>query len=237
MTPLVELRGIAKRFGEVHALRGVDLDVAAGEVHVLAGENGAGKTSLMNVLAGLYRPDQGSIAVDGRRVTVGSPKDALDLGIGMVHQHFQSVAALRALDNILLGSEHGLLSMQRERRRSALASLGKRYGLEFDLDRPVGELPVGVQQKVEILRALDRKVRLLILDEPTTHLTPREVDALFAVVRELAEAGTSVVIITHKGGRDAGRWPSGNRDATRPARDQRPARRAERRGARRAADG
>ncbi len=193
----VSLRGISKTFGGVRALDDATLELADAEVHVLAGENGAGKTSLMNVLAGVYRPDAGEVLVEGEPVAIDSPRAAAALGIGMVHQHFQLVPTLSALDNILLGSGGGWL-LRRRRRRAQVEALARQYGLDFDLERPVGRLPVGLQQKVEILRALDRRARMLILDEPTTHLTPQEVDALFPVIRRLAGAGTTVVLITHK---------------------------------------
>lgn len=197
---LASLRGISKSFGSVRALSAASLELAAAEVHILAGENGAGKTSLMNVLAGVYRPDAGEIEVDGALVDIASPRDALSHGIAMVHQHFQLVPTLSALDNILLGSGAPGVFLRRERRRREVAELAAGYGLELDLDEPVGRLPIGLQQKVEVLRALDRRVKILILDEPTTHLTPQEVDSLFPVVRRLAEQGTCVVMITHKVG-------------------------------------
>lgn len=200
VSPLVRMRGVSKAFGAVQALRAVDLDIRPGEVQVLAGENGAGKTSLMNVLCGIYQADAGTIEIGGRPVRIASPRAGVTLGIGMVHQHFQLVGPLSALDNILLGNEGPGLRLSRASRRHALSAVAGRYGLSLDLERPVADLPVGVQQKVEILRALDRQVRVLILDEPTTHLTPQEVDALFRVIRQLAAGGTSVVLITHKVG-------------------------------------
>lgn len=200
VSPLVRMRRVSKAFGGVQALRAVDLDIRPGEVQVLAGENGAGKTSLMNVLSGIYQADVGTIEMGGRPVRIASPRAGVTLGIGMVHQHFQLVGPLSALDNILLGNEGPGLRLSRASRRQALSAVARRYGLSLDLERPVADLPVGVQQKVEILRALDRQVRVLILDEPTTHLTPQEVDALFQVIRQLAAGGTSVVLITHKVG-------------------------------------
>ncbi len=197
MIPLVRLQGVYKQFGTVQALAGADFEVAAGEVHGLLGENGAGKTSLMNVLSGLYRPDAGLVEIDGVPVEVRGPQDAVRLGIGMVHQHFQLVRHFTALENVVLGREGGF-RLNRRALRAQVESLMERVGLPVPLDRPVGELPVGVQQKVEILKALYRGARLLVLDEPTTLLTPQEVDALFATLRGLVKQGLGVVLITHK---------------------------------------
>jgi simple sugar transport system ATP-binding protein len=195
--PLVRMRGISKRFGPVVALDGAEFELLAGEVHGLLGENGAGKTTLMNVLAGLYRADAGEVEVDGRPVAIREPRDAVRLGIGMVHQHFELVGQLSALENVVLGREGGPW-LRRDRLRREVQALMERVGLPVPLDRAVRELPVGVQQKVEILKALYRGARVLILDEPTTLLTPQEVDSLFGSVRALVDAGVSVVFITHK---------------------------------------
>jgi len=194
----IVLRGISKRFGDVQALAGVDFALRRHEVHVVAGENGAGKTTLMNVLAGLYRPDAGEIAIDGRPVHIGSPRDALRLGIGMVHQHFELVGPFTALENIVLGAERSAWRLRPRAQRQALEALMQRYGLVVDLDARVRDVSVGVQQKIEILKALFRGVNVLILDEPTTHLTPQEVDGMFATMRQLVGGGLTVVLITHK---------------------------------------
>ncbi|MHB1134902.1 MAG: ABC transporter ATP-binding protein [Chloroflexota bacterium] len=196
--PLIAMRGIGKRFGDVQALAGADFELRRQEVRVLVGENGAGKTSLMNVLAGLYQPDEGEILVDGRPARIASPRDALDHGIGMVHQHFELVPAFSSLENVILGQEGGGWWLNPGRQRRAVAALMERFDIAVDLDTPVGELAIGEQQKVEILKALYRGARVLILDEPTTHLTPQEVDGLFRTIRQLAEGGLTIVLITHK---------------------------------------
>ena len=193
-----EMRGVAKRFGATVALRGVDLALRRGEIHGLLGENGAGKTTLMNVLSGLYRADAGTIALDGRTVEIRSPADALGHGIGMVHQHVELIPTFTALENVLLGAEGPGWWLRLERGRAGVEAITRRFGLPVPLDTPVGALAAGVQQKVEILKALHRGVQTLILDEPTTMLTPQEVDGLFGTLRSLAEGGVTVVFITHK---------------------------------------
>jgi len=195
---LLEMQGITKAFGEVTALAGVDFSLRPGEIHALLGENGAGKTTLMNVLSGLYRADGGRIVLDGRPASITAPRDAVAVGIGMVHQHSELVGHLTALDNIILGREGGGAVIRRARRRAEVDALGARFGLAISLDANVRALPVGVQQKVEILKALYRGARILILDEPTTLLTPQEVDTLFATLREVTAGGVTVVFITHK---------------------------------------
>jgi simple sugar transport system ATP-binding protein len=192
------MRGIAKRFGQTVALRGVDFTAAAGEIHGLLGENGAGKTTLMNVLSGLYRADRGEIRIDSRPAAIRQPQDALRHGVGMVHQHVELIDSFTALENVLLGREGGAWWLDAERRRRDVAAVAKRFGLAVDLGAEVRTLAAGVQQKVEILKALYRGVEILILDEPTTMLTPQEVDVLFATIRKLAESGVTVVFITHK---------------------------------------
>lgn len=196
--PAVAMRGIFKRFGPVQALADAVFEAGRGEIHALLGENGAGKTTIMNVLAGLYRADAGEIRIDGALVVIRSPRDAADLRIGMVHQHFELVGVFSGLDNILLAAESGLLRSQRRSHREAIERLASEAGLEVDLDTPVNRLPVGDQQKVEILKALYAGTDILVLDEPTTHLTPAEVDTLFGVVRQLAAKGITVILISHK---------------------------------------
>src|SRR3989475_1898259 len=198
MAERVPMSGIAKRFGETVALAGVDFAAARGEIHGLLGENGAGKTTLMNVLSGLYRADDGRIAIDGATAAIAKPSDALRYGIGMVHQHVELIPNFSTLENVLLGREGGGLWLRPERHRKDVEAVAARFGLAIDLDVEVRQLAVGVQQKVEILKALYRGVDILILDEPTTMLTPQEVDTLFGTLRAMAEQGLTVVFITHK---------------------------------------
>jgi ABC-type uncharacterized transport system ATPase subunit len=196
----LELRGITKRFGPLVANNGISLSVAPGQVHALLGENGAGKTTLMNVLYGLMQPDEGEIVIDGGPVSFHSPKDAIAAGIGMVHQHFMLVPVFTVAENVTLGIERadraGLLDRRRTRRE--VAELSHRYGLDVDPDALVENLPVGIQQRVEIVKALVRQANVLILDEPTAVLTPAETEELFRIVRQLRAGGTSVIFISHK---------------------------------------
>jgi ABC-type uncharacterized transport system ATPase subunit len=196
--PLLELRGIDRRFGPVHANRSVDLTLRAGEVLGLLGENGAGKTTLMNVLFGIYRVDAGQILVDGRPVAIRSPADALAAGIGMVHQHFHLVDRHSVLENLMVGEPGRRGLLDRSSARARLAELGDRYGLRLDPDRPAGALSVGEQQRLEIIKALYRGARVLILDEPTSVLTPQETEGLFRAIRTMAAQGVGVIFISHK---------------------------------------
>ncbi|MGI9953061.1 ABC transporter ATP-binding protein [Moorellaceae bacterium AZ2] len=199
MAALLELRGICKSFPGVKANDHVDLDIAQGEIHALLGENGAGKTTLMNCVYGLYTPDAGRIIWQGRDVKIRSIRDAINLGIGMVHQHFMLVHNFTVLENIMLGLPSRREPLLEKRRIAAeIRELMDAYGLHVDLDAQIWQLPVGVQQRVEILKALYRRARLLILDEPTAVLTPGEVSDLFRVLRQLVAVGHSVVLITHK---------------------------------------
>ncbi|HET9079949.1 MAG TPA: ABC transporter ATP-binding protein [Trebonia sp.] len=212
----LELRGITKRFGPLVANDGIGLSVAPGQVHALLGENGAGKTTLMNVLYGLTQPDEGEIRVDGNPVSFQSPKDAIAAGIGMVHQHFMLVPVFTVAENVTLGIENGeflqggpggpsrrgLLSraglLDRRRTRRQVRDLSHQYGLDVDPDVLVEDLPVGIQQRVEIVKALVRQASVLILDEPTAVLTPAETEELFRIIRQLCAGGTSVIFISHK---------------------------------------
>ena len=197
--PAVELRGIDKRFGEVHANRDVSLAVRSGTIHGIVGENGAGKSTLMGILYGYYQPDRGEILVRGEPTAIRSAQDALAAGIGMVHQHFMLVEPFTVVENVVLGAEGGFrLELALARARAALQRLGRDYHLEVDPDARVADLSVGQRQRVEILKALYRGADVLILDEPTAVLTPAEADHLFQILGSLRDEGKAVVLITHK---------------------------------------
>jgi general nucleoside transport system ATP-binding protein len=195
----LQLRGITKRFGRLVANDSIDLDITPGEIHCLLGENGAGKTTLMNVLYGLLQPDEGTISIDGVEHAHETPKEAIAAGIGMVHQHFMLVDVFTVAENLILGREDstaGLLNMAQARRH--VGALSERYGLDVDPDAIIEDLPVGIQQRVEILKALANDAKYLILDEPTAVLTPQETDQLIEVMRSLRDEGKAIVFITHK---------------------------------------
>jgi general nucleoside transport system ATP-binding protein len=197
----LELRGITKRFGDLVANDHIDLVVEPGEIHALLGENGAGKSTLMNVLYGLLQPDEGEIVVDGKALRLRGPGDAIAAGIGMVHQHFMLVPVFTVAENVMLGAEETsgpAAFLNRGAARKHVQEVSARYGLPVDPDAVVEQLPVGVQQRVEIIKALVREVDLLILDEPTAVLTPQETAELLDVMRALKAAGKSIVFITHK---------------------------------------
>lgn len=195
----VRLRGITKRFGAVLANDDVDLDIPAGTVHGIVGENGAGKSTLASIVYGLHAADRGTIEIDGRPAPLRSPADAITLGVGMVHQHFMLIPTFTVLENIMLGIEGGFrLRHSESDNRARLEDLSLAHGLEIDPDALVDDLPVGLRQRVEILKALFRGTRILILDEPTGVLTPEETDRLFANLRAICDAGGTVVLITHK---------------------------------------
>ena len=197
--PLLHMRGIRKTFGPVVALDGVDLTVGRNEVHGLLGGNGAGKTTLMNVLYGLYRADEGTVTLDGQEVVVREPRDAISHGIGMVHQNFLQVDTYTVTENIVLGTEQpSWPSLDLKGQAERISELSTRFGLSVDPLATVAELSVGLRQRVEILKALYRGAKVLVLDEPTTNLTPQEVDSLFGSLRAIVEEGMSVVFITHK---------------------------------------
>src|ERR1700722_19278855 len=205
--PVLELRGITKKFGPVVANDRVDFDLYPGEVHALLGENGAGKSTLMSVLYGLYSPTSGEILVDGRPVSINSPNDAIDLGIGMVHQHFMFIPVMTIAENIVLGNEPvksgatrpmGVLDRRATRKR--VKELSDAYGLAIDPDARIEDVSVGMQQRVETLRALYRNARILVLDEPTAVLTVQEIGELMTVLRRLKQDGTAIIFISHKPG-------------------------------------
>ncbi len=197
--PVLELKGVTKKFGSVVANDRVDFDLLSGEVHALLGENGAGKSTLMSVLYGLYAPDEGEILVDGTPVQIGSPAAAIKLGIGMVHQHFMLIDVMTVAENIVLGQEPhrgGVLDLKAARAR--VRELSDRYGLAVDPDARIEDITVGAQQRVEILKALYRDARILVLDEPTAVLTAQEARGLTGVLNRLKADGTAIVFISHK---------------------------------------
>jgi simple sugar transport system ATP-binding protein len=198
-SPALELRGIDKRFGAVHANRAVSFAIARGTVHGLIGENGAGKSTLMNIVFGIHRADAGEVWVRGRRADIRRPHDAIAAGIGMVHQQFTLVDAFTVLENVVLGAEGGRsLARGLARARAGLAQIGREYDLTVPLDDVVEHLPVGLRQRVEILKALYRRAEILILDEPTAVLTPEETDRLFRLLGRLRQEGKTVILVTHK---------------------------------------
>ncbi|MDA4125430.1 MAG: ABC transporter ATP-binding protein [Thaumarchaeota archaeon] len=191
------MNGIRKQFGNTIALADVDIKLNTGEIHALLGENGAGKSTLMNVLFGLYKPDKGTIAIAGRPVKMDGPKTAISLGVFMVHQHFRLIGNFTSLENIMVNSSRGMMLNYNDARNLA-EKAAEAYGLGVDLDTKVKRLPVGAQQRVELLKALSTKPKLLILDEPTSSLTPQEADSVLESVKKFAERGLGVVFITHK---------------------------------------
>ncbi|MES2957799.1 MAG: ABC transporter ATP-binding protein [Pseudomonadota bacterium] len=199
VAPAVVMRAIEKRFGAVHANRAVNLTVAAGTVHGIVGENGAGKSTLMSILYGFYQADSGTIEIEGKAARIANSHDAIAQGIGMVHQHFMLVESFSALDNVMLGAEPSWqLNAARAQVRADLDALMRDTGLAVALDSRVADLPVGERQRLEILKALYRGARILILDEPTAVLTPPETDQLFVTLRALRDRGTTILLITHK---------------------------------------
>jgi simple sugar transport system ATP-binding protein len=199
MTPVLEVRNVTKRFPGVLANDRISFTLEKGEIHAFLGENGAGKSTLMNILYGLYSQDEGEIFINGQKVEIQEPRDAIDLGIGMVHQHFQLVAPLTVTENMILGAEvtRGPF-LDRRRAATQIKTLSEQYGLQVEPEAVVGVLPVGVQQRVELLKTLYREADILILDEPTAVLTPQEAEELFVIMRGLTAQGKSIIFITHK---------------------------------------
>ncbi|MBN1302839.1 MAG: ABC transporter ATP-binding protein [Anaerolineales bacterium] len=198
-TLALEIRHVTKRFPGVLANDDVNFDLRRGEIHALLGENGAGKTTLMNIVYGLYSPDEGEFLINGKKVEIKGPHDAINYGIGMVHQHFMLVPVFTVTENMILGSEvTSGPSLDLNRARREIIELSEAHGLDVDPDALVEDIPVGVQQRVEILKALYRKARVLVLDEPTAVLTPQEAEDLFQVMHQLTDKGVSIIFITHK---------------------------------------
>lgn len=199
MDCFLKMEGITKMFGDAYANKNMNLDIKAGEVHTLLGENGAGKSTLMNILIGLYQPTSGDIYLKDEKVRIDSPAKAVKYGIGMVHQHFMLVEAMTVFENIILGitKDHSLF-IQKNQIKKEILDLSNKYGLNIEIDKPVTEISVGAQQRVEILKALYRGAELLILDEPTAALTDLEVEGLFQIIRRLTAENKSVIFISHK---------------------------------------
>ncbi len=200
MEPVLELRGITKSFPGVLANDHISIDLKKGEIHALLGENGAGKTTLMNILYGLYKPDEGEIYVKGKKLEVETPRDAIAAGVGMVHQHFMLVPVFTVTENVMLGDEDLLLGGLLDRKKAAakIVEISEKYNLDVDPKAYIKDLPVGIQQRVEIIKLLYRNADILILDEPTAVLTPQEVNELFKIVQKLVDQGKSIIFITHK---------------------------------------
>ena len=200
MPPVLELKGITKRFPGVLANDHIDIKLDKGEILALLGENGAGKTTLMNILYGLYKPDEGEIFINGKKVEITSPNDAIQSGIGMVHQHFMLIPVFTVTENVMLGAENTFPGGFLDRKKAAdrIRAISDLYKLNIDPDILIEDLPVGLQQRVEIIKLLFRNADILIMDEPTAVLTPQEVDELFSILKKLVEQGKSIIFITHK---------------------------------------
>ncbi|NTU74772.1 MAG: ATP-binding cassette domain-containing protein, partial [Anaerolineaceae bacterium] len=200
MAPVLQLKSITKRFPGVLANDHIDLSLDKGEILALLGENGAGKTTLMNILYGLYQPDEGEIWVNGKQITVHSPTDAIRAGVGMVHQHFMLIPVFTVTENVMLGEESVRYGdfLDRPKAAARIREISTKFGLDVEPDAYVKDLPVGVQQRVEIIKLLYREAEILIFDEPTAVLTPQEADELFEIMRMLVKQGKSIIFITHK---------------------------------------
>jgi general nucleoside transport system ATP-binding protein len=198
-TNIIEMRGITKRFGAVTANKGINLSIPAQSIHAIVGENGAGKSTIMKILYGFYTADEGEIFIDGERREIRNPHDAIALGIGMVHQHFMLVPPMTVLENIVLGAEPGnAAKIDFQKAEAEINQLAKDFGFHLNLSAKVEDLSVGQQQRIEVLKALYRGARILILDEPTAVLTPQEVEEFFKILRRMREQGKTIIIITHK---------------------------------------
>ena len=196
---VIQMKDIVKKFGDFTANDHINLTVHKGEVHAILGENGAGKSTMMNVLCGLYKPTSGQIFIHEKEVHFNSPKDAIDIGIGMVHQHFMLIQPFTVTENIILGMEPVKgLSIDKETAKKKVLELSERYGMKVDPDAKVEDISVGMQQRVEILKVLYRGAQTLILDEPTASLTPQEIEGLMEIISNLTADGKSVILITHK---------------------------------------
>jgi simple sugar transport system ATP-binding protein len=194
----VVIDGISKSFGAFLALNNVSLRIRRGAIHAILGENGAGKTTLMNILYGLYRPDSGTMSLDGRPLELASPKDAITRGIGMIHQHFMLVNSLTVTENIVLGLGRGLGAIDLKAHEARVRQMSRDFGFDVDPAAEVWKLPMGMRQRVEILKALYRKAEVLILDEPTSVLAPGEIASFLNVLRSLRDANHTIIFITHK---------------------------------------
>jgi len=200
MTPILELSGITKRFPGVLANDHIDLKLNKGEILALLGENGAGKTTLMNILYGLYKPDEGTIKINGKEISISNPKDAIEQGIGMVHQHFMLIPVFTATENVILGNEYTRSGVFLDKKQGSIKvkEISDQFNLNINPDSLIGEMPVGLQQRVEIIKILFRNAEILIMDEPSAVLTPQEVEELFTIMRNLVAEGKSIIFITHK---------------------------------------
>jgi ABC-type uncharacterized transport system ATPase subunit len=200
MPPVLELHGITKQFPGVLANDNINLTLEKGEIHALLGENGAGKSTLMNILYGLYKPTKGEIFINGQKVEISGPTDAIRQGIGMVHQHFMLIPVLTVAENVMLGEEsiHRGIFLNRKAVAKRIREISRKYGLQIDPDAYIKDLPVGLQQRVEIIKVLYRDANILIFDEPTAVLTPQEVEELFSIIKSLVAQGVSLIFITHK---------------------------------------
>ena len=198
-TVVIAMKDIVKKFGDFTANDHINLTVHKGEAHAILGENGAGKSTLMNVLCGLYKPTSGKIELNGKEVTFHSPKDAIDMGIGMVHQHFMLIQPFTVTDNIILGVEPVKgLTVDKKTAREKVLELSERYNMKIDPDAKIEDFSVGMQQRVEIFKVLYRGADVLILDEPTASLTPQEIEGLMEIIQNLTADGMSIILITHK---------------------------------------